>query len=105
MTLSNDKVADMFANGRNSGESNRMVIRERTIYSYGRHFPIAIRLNDHIAVFNVDKYSSTTSGHQGRVREALRFNGWNIKDVDTDTIKTIDNKGYTDIGQYAVDLL
>ena len=45
-----------------------------TIYSYGPHFPMAIRMQDALGVWflvNADSASSTTSQHQAALRSAL----------------------------------
>lgn len=45
-----------------------------TVYSYGRHFPMAAWFdNTRCWVVNEDKYSNTTSRHQGLVRSAIRM--------------------------------
>jgi hypothetical protein len=41
------------------------------LYSYGRHFPLAIRLSDGHMIMNIDKYSVTTSKHQSKLRSFL----------------------------------
>jgi len=57
----------LFIEGRASGH---LFIEGRAIYSYGYHFPIALRLIDGW-VFNTDKYSVTTSRHQSLVKTQL----------------------------------
>lgn len=48
---------------------------ESVIYSYGRHFPIAIRMKDvngnDIVLFNDDGYSVSTNRHKSYVRQAI----------------------------------
>jgi len=80
----NKDVAEMFAEGKQKGEANNMFIEGNTIYSYGFHFPIAIRLwdgNEWKFVWNRDKYSMTTSRHQNYVLRAIK--GKIIKEVNT----------------------
>lgn len=45
----------------------------RTIYSYGRHFPIAVidENDSNIVYFTTDTYSNTTTGHIHAVRAAI----------------------------------
>lgn len=55
------------------------------VYSYGPHFPMYVFDDSTFKWFgNEDKYSSTTSRHQGYARPS-RIDAW----VDTDTIKRI----------------
>jgi hypothetical protein len=56
------------------------------IYSYGKHFPVAVCINGQWYV-NQDKFSPTTSRHQSMVRMGLI--GENQTAVDTPTIKAM----------------
>lgn len=48
----------------------------KTIYSYGTQFPLAVRSRDCMHILrNIDKYSVTTSCHQGQFRHILRNQG------------------------------
>ena len=62
-----DFMAGMHEGRRYGGH---LFIEGRAIYSYGYHFPIALRLIDGW-VFNTDKYSVTTSRHQSLVKTQL----------------------------------
>lgn len=53
-----------------------LYIQDGVIYSYGPHFPLAIRLHGRVYM-NTDKYSRTTSKHQSQLRFALR-----LEDID-----------------------
>lgn len=55
------------------GRSNNsnLYFEGRTIYSYGRHFPIASYITDDIILLNSDRYSSSTGKHQSYVRRAI----------------------------------
>jgi hypothetical protein len=55
----------------------------RAIYSYGRHFPMAIKFKAGIRV-NEDRYSVTTSKHQGALRTVLSVSGYEPTDVLTE---------------------
>ena len=77
--VSNEKLAANFALGEASGQGSNMFIRGETIYSYGLHFKIAVRLTqmekfstnvEH--VFNSKTYSNSTSQQQSKVRSNLR---------------------------------
>lgn len=72
----NSEVAHVWAQrnqqeGRNSNDT--FYFEGNTIYSYGSHFPIAsfIDGNYDVVLWNDSTYSSTTSGHQSHVRNAI----------------------------------
>lgn len=56
-------------NGR--GSKGSIYFEGKTIYSYGRHFPMASFLNDHVVLVNSDSYSISTSKHQNYVSYAI----------------------------------
>jgi hypothetical protein len=56
------------------------------IYSYGKHFPVAVYIKGHWYV-NQDRFSQSTSRHQHMVRMGLI--GENQTGVDTPTIKAM----------------
>jgi len=80
MKLTNDNVAEHFSKGDiTNAQGSNMFIEEDTIYSYGHHYKIAVRLTpdqkfatgiDH--VYNPERYSSTTNKHQAVVRRYLQ---------------------------------
>lgn len=72
----NDSVISAYlcqssADGRNGNES--LYFKGDFLYSYGYHFPLAVRNFQGRYIINADKYSVTTSAHQnnliGRIRE------------------------------------
>jgi hypothetical protein len=72
--VNSDMVAHLWAHqtqeeARNS--SNSFFFSEDTIYSYGRHFPIARHANG-VVLFTTRTYSVTTSRHISAVRSAAR---------------------------------
>lgn len=67
----NEEVAQAFAQGETEGETKHMFIEKRAIYSYGWHFPIALKLLDGKVLFNKDGYSQSTSRHKNLVKNAL----------------------------------
>jgi len=69
--MNNDQISEVFAKGQTTGTANNMFIDGDTIYSYGRHFPIA-RWYKGVVLFNPDGYSNTTAKHKGKVLYALR---------------------------------
>lgn len=79
--MKNSEVAQLFAEGKSeNAEGSNMFIADkgRVLYSYGYHFPIAVRLEDFenskiIFLVNEDKYSVSTSKHQGYFNRAINF--------------------------------
>lgn len=78
--FTNDMVCHVWAqqcqpSGRNANSS--VFFEGRTIYSYGRHFPIATLGKDkngrQVALLTNRTYSITTSGHQALVWRAIRL--------------------------------
>lgn len=73
--------------------TNNMFFIGDTIYSYGRHFPMAMfyRMdNGQQVVFeNDDSYSVSTSRHQSYVRRALSGERYDIIQVDTNALKVL----------------
>lgn len=54
----------------NAFDSGNMFYNKKIIYSYGRHFALAIRFKD-VVVINSKGYSSSTSKHFGHVYNAI----------------------------------
>lgn len=52
-------------------KSGNIYFRDTTIYSYGRHFPIARFVSPGVVLFTDRDYSRTTSGHKQDCRRAL----------------------------------
>ena len=71
------------------GKAGNLWYEGRVIYSYGRHFPIALILNSATkrAAINSDKYSSSTSRQVSTVRMALINAGYTLESSDTETLK------------------
>ena len=70
MGYSNSEVAHRFATG--IGErctGSHMFFEGNVIYSYGYHFPMAIKWNGYV-LYNDESYSVSTSKHQGYVHGA-----------------------------------
>jgi len=79
MKYNNTILAEKYAQGATEGNGSNMFIEEDTIYSYGHHYKIAIRLNPDQKfatnvshVYNSERYSSTTNKHQAYVRYNLQ---------------------------------
>lgn len=76
----NTSICHNWANGivspykKYTGEGTHFFYDGKTIYSYGRHFPIAVIHKDKkrgdVVFFTTRTYSNTTSGHIGATRQA-----------------------------------
>jgi hypothetical protein len=66
---SNQEAADLFAD-RMAGRSNKVYSSGDAIYSYGSHFPMAVWGDGDVLYVNSDRYSVTTSQHQGLIWRA-----------------------------------
>lgn len=78
MSLPHREVAEEFVRGGTYEKGSRMFIEGDVLYSYGHHFPIAIRREGKI-LYNIDGYSVSTSSHQGYLARALGYE--NKKDL------------------------
>lgn len=72
MTMTkNSQVAEAWIRGESEKiKTKHLFFENRVIYSYGYHFPIAIKLNDCVIVHN-NRYSNTTARHKSLVRRAI----------------------------------
>ena len=59
------------------------------VYSYGTHFPVAMRKRTHDGVWlvNEDKYSATTSRHQSKVRQGVSASAFASSPSNTQQLK------------------
>ena len=72
--FSNNELVHVYASGtqsRGRTSNGNMYFEGDTIYSYGSHFPMAIRYGEKYLI-NGDSYSVTTSQHMGKLRYAVR---------------------------------
>lgn len=62
----NEEVIRAYLNGQEEGRNGNksLFFRHGVLYSYGEHFPLAVKCNGKYIV-NGDRYSVTTSKHQG----------------------------------------
>lgn len=97
------RYADRKANPRQGNTvtwgSGNVFCRDRTIFSFGSHFPMALYLGEKagapVFLRNGDRYSSTTSGHQGNVRRlcpgfTIPFSALRAANFEADYIKLAD---------------
>jgi hypothetical protein len=82
--MNNRLVAQRFSERKTKATGSNLYIKGDTIYSYGSHFPVA-RWHwvegKPIVWFNSDKYSISTTRHQGYVRSELYSKG--VKIINT----------------------
>lgn len=70
--------------GRNA--KGTVYFERETIFSYGAHFPMARFARKDVVLVNRDKYSTSTSAHQGDVWNAIRhFKRFEVKNVLADS--------------------
>ena len=72
--FTNQEVFHIFASGTQSqgrSHNGNVYFEGHTLYSYGSHFPLAIKYNGSF-LLNGESYSITTSKHQSQARQALR---------------------------------
>lgn len=85
--MNNSQVCHLWANqARETGKGSNLFFEGETIFSYGRHFPIATftgtidETGAQIVLFNADTYSNSTARHQTHVRRALH--GLNVRVIE-----------------------
>ncbi len=67
MSLTHAEVIDRYRKGADHATGSRMFSEGDVLYSYGKHFPMVVRLNRGGYIVNGDRYSSTTTQHQNQV--------------------------------------
>lgn len=70
--MTNQSICKAFVEGAIKEQANSMFIEGNVIYSYGYHFPLAVRFNGKVYV-NEIKFSKTTSKHQSAIKKALNY--------------------------------
>jgi len=68
--MKNSEVAEEFYWGSKKSEGSHMYVEGNILYSYGSHFPMAVRLKEGF-LWNPDKYSQSTSSHQSCVKSYI----------------------------------
>jgi hypothetical protein len=97
---SQSSLVERFKNGAESGSASNLFIDGAILYSYGRHFPLAIRQDWGAGVqylINGDDYSFSTRSHQGLCIHELTPN------VQI-PFSALDSAGLTDPAQPKADL-
>lgn len=78
--------------GPNTNSTGSLYWANGVLYSYGEHFPLVIKrvINGNMVLYvNSDKYSVTTSCHQGLVRRELNPDRERIISADTGEMKEL----------------
>jgi len=84
--MNNRELTHCWANEKKeSGKSGNIFFRDKVIYSYGTHFPIAKNLPGNIVLFTEKRYSNTTAKHISYVHRAIPADKkiitvWNVFD-------------------------
>ena len=104
--MRNSDVAIRFFEGATKGGVKHLFIEENVIYSYGHHFPIAIRLNDgegYRYIFNSDGYSNTTAMHKGFVKRLIGDRI--VLETNTQKLKELINSDVKDLKEIMLENL
>ena len=93
----NADVAEAFIHGEIKKSKNMFSEKDKfgrcVVYSYGYHFPIAVRINASLVVVNKDSYSNTTAHHKSLVLSSINSNFMDLIAVSTDSLKRFINTG------------
>lgn len=95
---SHEKLITEFTDGARKGVSSHMFIDGDTLYSYGRHFPLAVRYQSpegYQFLLNADRYSVTTSRHQSRCFELgpqVPFSALHAAGINPYALKIVDRR-------------
>ena len=104
--MKNNEVAKKFVDGdyEEDLKGSNLFIKGDAIYSFGTHFPIALRLKNNVFLINCEGYSPTTTRHKNYVLNRVRSNKEN-KIIMIDKRKLIDaiNDGVTEYKEMIVD--
>jgi len=80
--MKNSEVAEMFASSDSTrAKTKTMFIEDKSIYSWGRHFKIAEKIGDNVALFNTDSYSSSTGKHKHYTLNSLLNRGFKVIEI------------------------
>ena len=97
--MKNEAVAEAFVEGKEA-KTKHMFIDGRNLYSYGYHFPIAVRLEGNIFILNEDGYSVTTARHKSLLKRAVGTNQSYF--LGTNVLKQIISEGFTTLKEIMV---
>jgi hypothetical protein len=80
----NSMTAHAWAHGNGEARSHNgnLFADGRILYSYGRHFPVGVRIAPDFFVMNADSYSISTSRHQMEARRAVHGRVASVPDLE-----------------------
>ena len=91
--MNNRELCAAFANGATAGKGSNMFIRGNVLFSYGEHWPLAIRRDGGNVLVNSGRYSVTTSKHRSYAVSALNRAGLAIHDRTPEEMRAIVDGG------------
>lgn len=100
-----DELCKAFANGETDLRCSNMFIERNIIYSYGFHFPLAIRLivgNEFKFVVNKEKYSKTTSKHKSILMRYINKEDI-LKECDTGELQSIKDDRISEVKELIIE--
>ena len=104
--MKNNEVAKKFVDGdyEEDLKGSNLFIKGDAIYSFGTHFPIALRLKNNVFLINCEGFSPTTTRHKNYVLRLIESNKEN-RIIMIDKRKLIDaiNDGVTEYKEMIVD--
>lgn len=94
MGNSQSTLIEKFEEGAEKGKASNMFIDGDILYSYGYHFPLAIRFENGTYLLNGDKYSVSTSAHQSQcfhMGPQIPFSALNAANILPQNARIVDN--------------
>ena len=96
---SQSKLIEQFKDGANQGTASHMFIDGDTLYSYGRHFPLAVRQQKsgqgYRFIINGDRYSVSTAAQQRQVLDLgpqIPYSALGAAQIDPYQIEVVDTR-------------
>lgn len=69
--MKNEHVINAYIQCNYKIKTKHVFMEKGVLYSYGYHFPIALKLEGGLYLFNSDGYSNTTARHKGLLKRAV----------------------------------
>jgi len=91
--MNNRELCAAFASGATSGRGSNMYIRGDVLFSYGAHWPLAIRRDGRNALLNSGRRSVTTSRHRTYAVSALVRAGFVLHDRTPEEMRAVVDGG------------
>jgi len=83
--ISNQKAIENWLTGKSTARSRAIFYDGDTIFSYGYHFPIAVKLGGNVILITRRRYSVTTTQHTNRVFFSIPFR---FKVIEVDDLQS-----------------